>query len=202
MKAESLKRGLESLSIEAREVCAIADYLDKRAFGTVVDAIVSAGKVVTCASGSSGIAAKKFAHTLCCVEQSAQFLPPCEAVHGGLGALKQTDVLVMVSRGGKTAELLPVANACKQRGAKLIMLTENLDGPLSRLADIVLPMKIGRESDKYNYMATSSFVVTVALFDAIISAVMEETDYKREMFAVIHPGGAVGEMLNKQRGGG
>jgi D-arabinose 5-phosphate isomerase GutQ len=60
-----------------------------------------------------------------------------------------------------------------------------------------VPIKIERESDKLNIMATSSFIVTVALFDAMLTAIMEETDYQLEQFALIHPGGAVGSQLNK-----
>ena len=47
-------------------------------------------------------------------------------------------------------------------------------------------------------MATSSFIATVALFDALLAALIEETGYTREMFGLIHPGGAVGEMLKKE----
>ena len=46
-------------------------------------------------------------------------------------------------------------------------------------------------------MATSSVIALVALFDALQVAIMEETDYKLEQFALIHPGGAVGQMLNQ-----
>ena len=46
-------------------------------------------------------------------------------------------------------------------------------------------------------MATASFVATVAIFDAMLVAVMEETGYALEQFALIHPGGAVGELLNQ-----
>jgi len=196
MKEESLQRALDSLQTEVRELNNITKYLDRIAFGKAVDAIVRAKKVITSASGASGIAAKKFAHTLCCIEKSSQFLSPCEAMHGGLGAVKEGDVMVMVSRGGKTAELFPIAEVCKKKKATLLIVTENIQTGLAQYADILLPMKIGMESDKYNVMATSSFLVTVAIFDAIICAVMEETDFTKEMFALIHPGGAVGARLN------
>jgi D-arabinose 5-phosphate isomerase GutQ len=35
-----------------------------------------------------------------------------------------------------------------------------------------------------------------AIFDALQAALIEETNYRNEAFAVIHPGGAVGERLN------
>ncbi len=198
MKERSLEEAVSSLKIETSALADILEYMDWDAFGKAVDALAGCGRIVTCASGSSGIAAKKFAHSLCCIERGAQFMPPCEAVHGGLGALKKEDVMVMVSRGGKTAELLPIISVCNKKGATLIAVTENMEGTLAKCADIILPLKIERESDKYNYMATSSYVATIGIFDALLAALMEETDYKREMFALIHPGGAVGAMLNEE----
>ena len=59
---------------------------------------------------------------------------------------------------------------------------------------------VERESDKYNMMATASYMATIALCDALLVALMEETDYKKEQFAPIHPGGAVGRMLNHPDG--
>ncbi|MHB1421450.1 MAG: SIS domain-containing protein [Bacillota bacterium] len=109
--------------------------------------------------------------------------------------------MVMVSRGGKTAELLPIIDVCNKKGATLIAVTENLDSPLSQKADIVLSLRIEREADKYNMMATASYVATIALFDALLVALMEQTGYEKQQFALNHPGGAVGEYLNKQKGG-
>ncbi len=199
MKPESLLQARQSLAIERDEVQRVLDGLDAEAFGRAVDVLARVPRIMTCASGSSGIAAKKFAHSLCCIERGAMFMPPCEAVHGGLGGLKREDALVMVSRGGKTAELLPVIDVCRKKGATLIAVTENLASPLAQAADIVLALRIGRESDKYNFMATSSFVATIAIFDALLAALIEETDYTREMFGLIHPGGAVGDMLKKEK---
>lgn len=56
----------------------------------------------------SSVAAKKFSHSLCCVECPAKFVPPSEAVHGGMGALKGDNLLILVSKGGKTDELIPL----------------------------------------------------------------------------------------------
>ena len=193
---KSIEMARQSLEIEANAVKDVLDKMDWVAFQKATEALSKCDKIITCASGSSGIAAKKFAHTLCCIERPAQFLPPCEAMHGGLGAVQKGNV-VLVSRGGKTAELLPVLDVSIKKGATVIGVTENMDSPIAKQSDIVLPMHIEKESDKYNMQATSSYIATIALFDALICAVMEETDYKKEQFALIHPGGAVGERLNK-----
>ena len=197
MKKESLELSKKSLEIESSAINEILGYMDTGSFGRAVDVLSSCPKIITCASGSSGIAAKKFSHTLCCIERSAQFLSPSEAVHGGLGCVKEGDAVVFVSRGGKTAELFPIVDVCNKKGAVIIAVTENNQSPIAKKADIIIPLKIKMESDKYNIMATSSFLATVAIFDAMISAIMEETGYRLEEFSLIHPGGAVGEKLNK-----
>ena len=194
---KSIEMARQSLEIEANAVKDVLDKMDWVAFQKATEALSKCDKIITCASGSSGIAAKNFAHTLCCIERPAQFLPPCEAMHGGLGAVQKGTVVVLVSRGGKTAELLPVLDVSIKKGATVIGVTENMDSPIAKQSDIVLPMHIEKESDKYNMQATSSYIATIALFDALICAVMEKTDYKKEQFALIHPGGAVGERLNK-----
>lgn len=197
MKETVIQKGMESLKIEADAISEIIDYLDIDRFYEAVEVLSSCPKIITCASGSSGIAAKKFSHSLCCIERNAQYLSPAEAVHGGLGCIKKGDAVVMVSRGGKTAELLPIIDVCHKKGVTLIGVTENLESPLARNSQIVIPMKIEKESDPLNVMATTSFVVTIAIFDALLAAIMEVTGYKLEQFALIHPGGAVGNRLNK-----
>lgn len=196
MKPTSLTAALQSLDIEAQAILDLKSYLDTNAFGRAVDALAHCPRIMTCASGSSGIAAKKFAHSLCCIERGAMFMPPSEAVHGGLGGLKKEDVMVMVSRGGKTVELLPIIDVCLKKGATLISVTENLESPLAKAGTIILPLKIARESDSLEVMATASFVATLALFDALLAALIVETDFTKEQFGLIHPGGAVGQQLN------
>ncbi len=196
-KEQVFEAAKESLQIEAKAIADVAGYMDQDAFYEAVKALATAPRITTCASGSSGIAAKKFAHSLCCIERGAQFLSPAEAVHGGMGCMKKGDVVVMVSRGGKTAELLPIIDVCNKKGVTLIGVTENLNSILAQKAQIVVPMKIERESDCLNVMATTSYVVTIAIFDAMLNALMLMTDYTLQQFALIHPGGAVGDRLNK-----
>lgn len=195
-KQKVIEIAKESLKIESKAISDIIEYLDEESFIKAVEILSSCPKIITCASGTSGIAAKKFAHSLCCIERNAQFLSPAEAVHGGLGCVKKGDAVVMVSRGGKTSELFPIIDVVNKKGAILIGITENLNSPLAEKAQLVVPMKVEKESDILNIMATTSFVVTIAIFDALLSAIMEVTGYKLEQFALIHPGGAVGNQLN------
>lgn len=196
-KEKIIEAAKKSICIESEAIADILEYFDEERFYEAVKVLSNCPKIITCASGSSGIAARKFSHSLCCIERNAQFLSPAEAVHGGMGCMKKGDAVVMVSRGGKTSELLPIIDVCNKKEVILIGITENVTSPLAEKSNIVIPIKISKESDKYNVMATSSFIATVAIFDAMLVAVMEETNYQLEQFALIHPGGAVGNRLNK-----
>jgi D-arabinose 5-phosphate isomerase GutQ len=174
----------------------LADETVAAAFEKAVDLLTASSMTVTTACGSSGFAAKKFAHSLCCIEKPAKFVPPSEAVHGGMGVLQPGNVLVAVSKGGKTDELLPILGIAAAKGCPVIAVTANPQSPLAQAAEVVLPLPGCPESDPYNVMSTASFSATIAIFDALMMALMEETDYTEERFALIHPGGAVGKLLH------
>ena len=198
MKTEAWNQFIGAFKVEAEALSLIGDFLqDKRAsFDCAVAALRDAKRIGASGCGHTGIACRHFAHLMCCIERPARFISPSEAVHGASGFLQKGDAMLLASRGGKTAELLPILRICKQKGVIVIGLTENASSPLALETDIFLPLKIAREVDKYNCQGTTSFAVMCAVFDALQAALIEETNYQNETFALIHPGGAVGERLN------
>ena len=167
-------------------------------FSKAIKLLVKAARIGTSGCGHSGIICQHFAHLMCCIEQPAKFISPAEAVHGGMGFLQKDDVMVFASRGGKTAELLPILDICRKKGVKIITVTENVDSALASGADVVLKQYVNRETDKYNSQGTTSSTALAVIFHALQAAMIEETGYVNEQFALIHPGGAVGERLNNQ----
>jgi len=194
----ALNQAFDAFRIEAESILETAKVLDRDEMRKAVEAIAKAERIAASGCGHSGIACRHFAHLMCCAERPARFLSPAEAVHGGLGCMKKGDVMLLVSRGGKTDELLTILDVCKQKGATIIGVTENLESPLAHEADIVLAMRVTKECDKYNCQGTTSFAVTNAIFDALQAAVIEYTGYQKMDFALIHPGGAVGKRLNNK----
>ena len=184
--------------IEAACITEMKDYFDDEQFAKAVDLLANAPRIGAAGSGHSGIICQHFAHLMCCIERPARFISPAEAVHGATGFIQEGDVMVFASRGGKTKELLPIVDICKAKGVTIITVTENMESPLAQMADIVLKQHVNRETDKYNAQGTTSTTALCMIFHALQTALIEETDYKNEQFALIHPGGAVGERLNKK----
>ena len=197
MKKEAIAAARAAYEIEYECIMGLLERFDEEPFGKAVELLSGAKRIGTCGCGHSGIICQHFSHLLCCIERPARFISPAEAVHGGMGYMQKDDVMVFASRGGKTGELLPILEICKRKGVKVITITENLDSPLAKGADVVLKQYVNRETDKYNSQGTTSSTALAMIFHALQTALIEETDYKNEQFALIHPGGAVGERLNK-----
>ena len=198
MKQEALKAAKEAYKIEAECLATMLDYFDDEAFSKAVELLAGAERIGAAGSGHSGIICQHFCHLMCCIERPARFISPAEAIHGATGYLQEGDVMVFASRGGKTKELLPIVDICKAKGVKIITVTENMESPLAEQADVALKQYVNRETDKYNAQGTTSTTALCMIFHALQTALIEETDYKNEQFALIHPGGAVGERLNKK----
>lgn len=196
MNREAIEKAQKAFIIESDSILATKESMDWTAFEKAVEALSGADRISTTGCGHSGIACMHFAHLLCCVERPARFISPAEAVHGATGYIQKGDVLVWASRGGKTDELFSIIDIAHAKGATVIGVTENLSSPLSEKSDIVIPMKVTSETDKYNSQGTSSFTALSAVFDALQASIIEKTNYKNEQFAIIHPAGAVGKRLN------
>lgn len=196
MKPETMSTIAKAMEQERKAVELLIQGLDAAEYEKAVDMLLGSAMTVTSACGSSGFTTQKFAHALCCIECPAKFVSPAEAVHGGMGALKKGNALVLVSKGGKTDELIPLVSIAKAKEANVIVITANRESTLAKSADALLLLPDIAESDRYGVMSTASFAATMAIFDALMVALMEEKDYQLSDFALIHPGGAVGKKIN------
>ncbi len=194
----ALNQALNAFDIESDCLKEMKNYFDKEQFSKAVELLCNAERIGTSGCGHSGIMCQHFAHLMCCIERPARFISPAEAIHGASGFLQKGDVMVFASRGGSTKELFPILDICKAKGVSVITVTENLESPLAKSADVVLKQYVNRETDKYNMQGTTSSTALCMIFHALQTAVVEESDYQKEQFALIHPGGAVGERLNKK----
>ena len=188
---------LAAFDTEAECLSALKGAIDRDSFSAAVELLKNAERIGASGCGHSGIACMHFAHLMCCAERPAKFISPAEAVHGGMGFLKKGDVMLLLSRGGGTSELIPIADICEKKRVKIITVTENTDSELARRADVLIKFLVNNETDKYNVQGTTSTTAACVIFHALQAALIEETGYVIEDFALIHPGGAVGKRLNK-----
>ncbi|WP_294604237.1 SIS domain-containing protein [uncultured Lactobacillus sp.] len=181
---------------EANTLKYVATNIDYNQVLQVFNLIKSCqGKVIISGCGTSGMGAKKIAHTLNVVEQPAFYLSPADTPHGGGGVVGQDDLVILISKGGQTEEINKVLKICKNRKAKIIGITEKADSFLAQNSDCILQIIVDQEADDFHMMATSSTLAVISVFDAISVMIARNKHYSQKEFLEIHPGGEVGQKL-------
>jgi len=157
------------------------------------------GKVAVMGMGTSGIAARKVSHMLRVADFPAFYLSPGDCAHGGIGALTGEDVVIMLSRGGTTTELVELLPSIKRKGVKIVSVTANDASPLAQAADMVIKMDVP-ESDHKGITANSSILAVIALFDAVADELTNREGYDEEVLYYNHIHGNVGDVLKEKLG--
>ena len=188
-----------TLDVESKEIERLRETVDRKTVEEIINRISKCkGKIILTGCGTSAMAAKKIVHSLSVIDIEAIYLNPSDAVHGSLGTVRKDDIVIFISKGGNTEELTSFIDNVRAKKAFIITVSENERSLLATKSDLFLKVKIEREPDQYDMLATASTLAVIALFDAICIALMDVTGFNKQDFALNHPGGAVGERLNKQ----
>ncbi|MBV6817438.1 SIS domain-containing protein [Rahnella sp. PD12R] len=183
----------------SQELLALQNHLDADIWRQLLTLVTGCkGKIAVTGVGTSGIAARKIAHMLACVEQPSVYLSATDAAHGDLGFLRSDDLIILVSRGGNSEELTRLLPTLKTKGVAIISVTENLDSTIARAATLVVKTHIQQEIDPLNMLATTSIVLVLAIFDALCGNIMLRNGFDQQRLLKVHPGGNVGKTLREQ----
>ncbi len=194
---EILQLGKDTIKTETQGILALVDQLDETFIQAVKLLLNCQGHVLVSGSGTSHAVARRMAHLLSVCGTPALLLDAGDAPHGLAGAVTASDVLIALSKGGTTKEVVFLASVAKQRGAKVIAITEVLDSELGRLADVNLKVVAPVEGDPFGMIATGSSLMNCVLGDALCVTLLKLRGYTLEQFGATHPGGAVGDKLKK-----
>lgn len=193
-----LETARKVIRIEAGEVSRLESRLGKE-FVEAVEAICSCiergGKVIVTGIGKSGVVARKIASTMTSTGTAAFFMHPVEAAHGDLGMLGASDLVIAVSKSGRTDEVAALLPTFKRLGIKMIAMTGDPASDLARDSDIVLDAGVRREACPFGLAPTASTSCALALGDALAIAVFTARGLRPEDFAFHHPGGSLGRRL-------
>ena len=194
-----LSKARRVIGIEAEELRRLAENLDGKAFGRAVETIKACvdkrGKIVVCGVGKSGHIGEKIAATLTSTGSTAVVLNSLNALHGDIGLVADGDVVLAISQGGETAELLNILPPLARFDVKLIAITGRPDSTLGQAADICLRVDVAQEACPLNLAPTSSTTAMLALGDALAMVLLEARGFQAGDFARFHPGGTLGRVL-------
>lgn len=183
-----------ALAAEAQAVAAQADLLDTD-FERLVEYVASADPALfVSGTGKSGLVARRLAGTLASIGFRAASLRPSDGLHGEVGQVRRGDVLLAISKSGATDELVALARAARQRGARIAAMSCRVPSALSRMADWTLRIQTGPEAASVE-LPTVSTIAMAALGDALAVALIDAIGFDIEDFARNHPAGNLGALL-------
>jgi arabinose-5-phosphate isomerase len=191
----SSAHGRRVLLEEAEALREIADRLDTAFDAAVLRIRETTGRVVVTGMGKSGHVGRKVTGTLASTGTPALFLHPAEALHGDLGMVTETDIVLALSYSGETDEILAILPAFRSRASALIAMTGRTTSTLAEAADIVLDVHVTREACPLELAPTTSTTAMIALGDALAVALMEARGFRAEDYAGLHPAGSLGRRL-------
>ncbi len=185
----------EKILKQAEALKKVANQVDG-AYVEAIDTIINRkGRLIITGLGKTGHIGKKIAATFASLGIPTFFVHSCESLHGDMGMITEEDVVIMISNSGKSSEILNMLPSLKIIGAKTISITKSKESPLGKATDISILCDAGIEIDVNGLAPTTSTTGALAIGDALATVVSELIDFKKEDFALSHPGGALGQQL-------
>lgn len=180
-----------TLELEAKALLRAKDRLGHAQLEPIVACLANAPLVVVMGVGKSAHIGRKIAATMTSTGTKAIFLHPTEAVHGDMGIVGVCDVILAISYGGESMELLEALSFMKYRA--LIAMSKDAQSSLGKLANHHLSLEIEREA--FHLVPTTSTTLSLALGDVLAVCLMAYRNFQKEDFALYHPGGLLGKQL-------
>ena len=193
-----VERAREILEIEIEELQHVRQHLGpefSRAIQLILNCLSRGGKIVVAGVGKNFHIGQKIAATLASTGSTSVALHPAQALHGDIGVFCANDILLALSYSGESEELLELVPVIKRQGGKIVTITGSADNALAKHSDVVIVAAVSREACPFNLAPTASTTVTLAVGDALAIVLLEARGFKKEDFAKLHPGGAIGKTL-------
>jgi arabinose-5-phosphate isomerase len=185
----------ESIALQAKHLNRLETNLDS-SFVEALEVLFNCkGRVIFCGIGKSAIIAQKIAATFNSTGTPSMFLHAAEAVHGDLGMVQPSDVVLMISNSGNSPEIKVLLPLLLDFNVKIIGISSNPESNLATSSHVFLKTELERESDPNNLAPTCSTTMQLVMGDALAVSLIRLRKFGAEDFAKYHPGGSLGKKL-------
>ena len=193
--SDILTRATKALRTEIAGLEGLLNRLDG-SFEKAVQMVLNCkGKLVVTGMGKSGHIGQKISATFSSTGTPSFFLHPAEAIHGDLGMVEPTDIVLALSNSGNTEEVVRLLGPLRRIGVPLIAMTGAPDSELARRAEVHLDASVAQEACPLGLAPTASTTAALALGDALAVVLLEMRGFSPEDYAMFHPGGNLGKKL-------
>lgn len=145
-----------------------------------IDTLKQARKIFILGAGYSGIVAKDFHYKLGELGMNSVCESDYHISLASISTLQETDVVFVISQGGKTLDIYNLVKEAKKRGAKIISVTQMSSNPIRDMADIKISTVI--ERNNFRSTALSSRIAQLTIIDIIYVALITENKQLAEKY--------------------
>jgi arabinose-5-phosphate isomerase len=194
----SLQQAHALIELQAKAVAALVQRLDQRFTQAVEMILACKGRIILFGVGKSGHIGRKVAATMASVGIPAFFVHAGECQHGDIGSITPDDVVIAISYGGESDEVLDMLPLIARIGAQLVAITGKPDSTLGQSADIVLDIGPDLGEGMAGWTHVASIAASMAMGDALAIAAGAASGFTRQDFSRYHPGGSFGKELKRK----
>ncbi|MFA6127059.1 MAG: KpsF/GutQ family sugar-phosphate isomerase [Bacteroidales bacterium] len=194
--SEILSIARETLMIEGQAIIDISEQLGD-SFPTMALRIrASKGRLILTGVGKSGHIAQKICATLNSIGTPSVFMHATDALHGDLGVIGASDLVLIISKSGNTSEIKTLVPLIRALGNPILAMVSDAGSYLESQSEITVRIPIQREACPINLAPTTSTTVQLAMGDALAMVLLKLNDFSSSDFARLHPGGLLGKRLS------
>lgn len=147
--------------------------------------------------GKNKSIAKKTSDMFASLNFDARALCPVDAMHGDLGSVRESDVIVAISKSGNTAELIHFLRYVSTEFPNILVFGVQVgihDSKFDEYCDYVVKLPQIAETNELN-APTNSIILSQLFLDAVATSIISIT---KDEFSRTHPGGTLGNGRDKK----
>ncbi|MDE7476462.1 MAG: SIS domain-containing protein [Lachnospiraceae bacterium] len=160
-----------------------------------VEVIDSGHKIIVSGLGKNVPVCEKFVGSMVSLGMDACYLNTNSAVHGDMGVVKDSDMVIVLTKSGETSESVYLAELLQNRKVNIWMLSFSAESTLSRLIKNRIIIELGHEGDPWNIMPNNSTTLNLIVLQGLVMMIAKERKISVEDFRRNHPGGHIGKIL-------
>lgn len=161
------------------------------------------GRIIITGVGKNANIATKASETMASLGIPSMYLNTGHYSHGDAGFISPDDVLIHISRSGKTEEMIGVVKHLRQIRPSvnqiLLHCNPDLNSGVLSLFDYTFCTGKAIEIDENKLAPTMSTTLLLALIDTFAINLSAERNFTPADFLRFHPGGALGAMLRDNK---
>ena len=153
-------------------------------------------KIIASGLGKNVPVCEKFVGSMLSMGMDAWFLHTNSALHGDMGAAKDGDLVIILTKSGETRDSIELVHLLKDRKVNLWLLTFEEESTLTKEISNCIILNLAHEGDMWNIMPNNSTTVNLIVLQGLAMLIAKKRGLQIEDFKRNHPGGKIGQILN------